>query len=66
MAERGKYTGLKRNEREQIVLDTIIDAILDRESDLVLASPDQWKKILTDSCRRQKEDVVARRSLLAA
>jgi hypothetical protein len=40
---------------EAHVLSQIVDAILEAESALERASIDEWKQILTDSCRRRKK-----------
>lgn len=43
-----------RHELEMLTL--IVDAMLDSQSQLRSASESQWRRILVDSCRRQRDN----------
>ena len=39
---------------EEIILDRIVDAMLDAQADLEIASVDQWMDVLVQSCRKRR------------
>ena len=51
---------------EARALDQIVDAMLDVESSLENATVEEWSRILTAACRRQKMGHAARQFAMAS